>query len=118
MQADYEGLYEEEMDFREAGGYPPCAHMTAVHVSCGDQDRLELAMGYLRQFAQRVSTPYGIRVLGPADEPVAKLQDTYRKVMYLKHRDSRVLQTARDRIRQYIAINDGFKGLLFQYEED
>ena len=79
---------------------------------------LSLAAQYLRLFAQRVSRFGGIQVLGPADEPVAKIQDIYRKVMYLKSPDEGALTRARDMIRRYIEINSGFKGITFQYETD
>ena len=57
-----------------------------------------------------------VSVLGPADEPIAKIQDTYRKVIYLKHGDMNVLTHIREKLEQYVEINEGFRTITIRYE--
>ncbi len=40
---DYEAFYEEEMEYRDLGGYPPAAHLMAVLVTAPNEDRAEAA---------------------------------------------------------------------------
>ena len=55
-------------------------------------------------------------MLGPVDEPIAKIQDVYRKVMYLKAPDAGAVRKAREKLQQYIDVNEGFRTLTIQYK--
>lgn len=113
---DYESFYEQEMGFRSLAGYPPAGGIIAVRCSGPDQEYLEKACGYLGAFARRLGGRCMVSVLGPADEPIAKIQDTYRKVIYLKHRDMNVLTHIREKLEQYVEINEGFRTITIRYE--
>ena len=73
-------------------GYPPAGALTAVHMSGPDPEKLEVAADWLRKIAVRAAGKVPVQVLGPADEPVAKIQDIYRKVIYLKYTDRKTLE--------------------------
>ncbi|MCR5160228.1 MAG: primosomal protein N', partial [Lachnospiraceae bacterium] len=74
---DYESFYEQEMVFRSLTGYPPAGGIIAVRCSGTDEEYLQKACGYLASFARRLGQRSMVSVLGPADEPIAKIQDTY-----------------------------------------
>lgn len=114
---DYAYFYEKEIDFRRLGGYPPCGAMYAIHMSGPDEKYLEKASGYLQKFALRLAAASHAQVLGPADEPVAKIQDIYRRVLYIRHDDLRVLSRMRRGIEQYIDINEGFRTIGITFEK-
>ena len=113
---DYESFYEQEIAFRSMAGYPPAGGLMAIHLACTDEAQLELACGYLKQFIVQITDRYQVTVLGPTDEMVAKIQDHYRKVIYLKHRQVRLLAAIRGRIEQYLEINEGFRDLNIQFD--
>ena len=55
-------------------------------------------------------------MLGPADETIAKVQDQYRKVLYLKGPDRAVLERIRECLEAYIAVNEGYRPVSVIYE--
>ena len=113
---DYRAFYEKEIEYRLLAGYPPAGALTGIHISGEDPALLETACGYLQRYAKRVSQPLKVAVLGPVDEPIAKIQDVYRKVMYLKAPDAGAVRKAREKLQQYIDVNEGFRTLTIQYK--
>ncbi len=93
---DYEGFYEEEIVYREILGYPPVAHMLAVQVFSGVEERggqlaARLAGAVREAFPDEAGEPWGgggrkapIRLIGPAPASIEKLNDIFRFVFYVK----------------------------------
>lgn len=113
---DYTGFYEQEIAYRAMADYPPAGNLIAIHCSCEQQQLLTIACDYLKKFIFRLDRNNQIAVLGPADEMISKIQDTYRKVIYLKHEDLQVLIAVKNKIEQYVAINEGFQTVKIQFE--
>ena len=113
---DYEAFYQEEMAYRMLMDYPPAAHMLSVLVSSENEELLEQGMDYLAKFVERIASRYRIPVIGPAYAAVGKVNDIYRKVLYLKHRDERILQDIKDKTEKYIQLNSGFRRLYIQFD--
>ncbi len=80
---DYTGFAAREMYFRRAMRYPPLSVLANVIVS---SEKLEEVLDYAakigRWFKRRV--PEGVRVLGPAAAPNARLKRIYRYHLVLK----------------------------------
>ncbi len=113
---DYESFYEEEMRYRRLMGYPPAAGLMAVLVSGADEALLTKASGYLKEFAVRAAKDAPMSVIGPASPSIGKINDIYRKVIYLKSEDERILMAVKDRMEKYIEINRGFQSLRIQFD--
>ena len=113
---DYEGFYVQEMRYREMMGYPPAAGLMAVLVAGGDEKLLVMAAGYLKEFAVRAGKSGSLTVIGPASPAVGKVNDIYRRVIYLKSEDDRLLMAVKDRMEEYIEINRGFQTLKIQFD--
>ena len=113
---DYEGFYEKEMNYRELMGYPPVSELLAVLVSGEDEKLLEKAAGYLKEFAMRADKEKRIQVIGPASPYVGKINDVYRRVIYLKCTDYKALTLVKNHMEQYIEINKGFDRLKIQFD--
>lgn len=113
---DYEGFYAEEMRYRELMGYPPAAELLAVLAAGEDEELLDRAVRYLRQFALRAGAGKDVQVIGPASPHVGKVNDVYRRTLYLKSREYSVLTALKNYLEQYIEINEGFRGLKFQFD--
>ena len=112
----YEPFYEQELAYRRLSGYPPAGDMMAVHCACESQERLELASSYLARFVRQVAGKYGAAVIGPSDEPIARINDVYRKAMYVKHEEPKVLTAVKNMAEQYIEINECFRELKISFE--
>ncbi|MEF2596893.1 MAG: primosomal protein N', partial [Lachnospiraceae bacterium] len=112
----YEPFYEQEMAYRRLSLYPPAGSMMAVHVSGADEAHLVVAAGYLAKFIRQVSGRCEAAVIGPADEPIAKINDIYRKAIYVKHENTKKLIAVKNIVEQYIEMNEGFREIRVQFE--
>ena len=97
-------------------GYPPVEQLLAVLLTGPDENMLDTAAKYLREFAMRVDRKGILQIIGPASPYVAKVSDVYRRVLYLKGRDYRLLIEVKDRMEQYIEINRGFRSMRVQFD--
>ena len=113
---DYEAFYQEEMAYRMLMDYPPAAHMLSVLASGENEALLTQGMDYLAKFIERISVRYKIHVIGPAYASVGKVNDIYRKVLYLKHHDEQILQDIKSKTEKYIEVNSGFRKLFVQFD--
>ena len=113
---DYEAFYEQEIAYRRLAGYPPVGNLLAIHCACPDEALLALACDYLKKFICQVSAHHPATVLGPADEPVAKIQDVYRKVIYVKQERLEALVAMKNKIEQYVGMNEGFRTVTIQFD--
>lgn len=113
---DYRGFYEQEILFRKLAGYPPAGGMLVIHGSGGDEKHLGLAMDYLKKFIDTLVKNGQVQALGPVDEQVAKINDIYRKVIYLKYRERRILIMIKNKVEQYIEMNEGYHTVSIQYD--
>lgn len=113
---DYEAFYKQEMDYRRLAGYPPAGNLLAIHCACMDSELLAVACDYLKKFILQLSARYQVTVLGPADETVAKIQDVYRKVIYLKHENLELMIAVKNKIEQYVEMNEGFQTVKIQFD--
>lgn len=112
---DYPEFYREEIEYRQLLAYPPVSNLFAVRGSSMSQELLETGMDYIRRFLRKLDGEGRLQMIGPADEPVAKVADMYRKVLYVKHEDLGQLLKVKDRLERYIEINSGFKNIRIQF---
>lgn len=113
---DYESFYRQEISFRAVSGYPPVGGMLAIHAASEDETHLQLAMEYLKKFLDILAVRTGVGIIGPGDETVSKINDVYRKVLYIRHTNEKVLTMVKEKVEQYIEINEGYKNITIQYE--
>ena len=113
---DYEGFYEEEMRYRELMGYPPVSNLLAVLMTGADEEYLEMAAGYLKDFAVRADRTKLVQMIGPASPYVGKVKDEYRRILYLKCARKDSLIEIKNLLEQYIEINKGFSSIRIQFD--
>ncbi|MCR4842014.1 MAG: primosomal protein N' [Eubacterium sp.] len=82
---DYAPFYEQETAVHELLGYPPYSHMLQMMFSSPSSDQVETAAKTaLEAISGGESGDEGTVITGPCDPPMAKLNDIYRKVMYIR----------------------------------
>jgi primosomal protein N' (replication factor Y) len=88
---DFGAFTERELRFRRAMHYPPYAALANVLVQ---SVRMEEAAGWAAALGRwcRDTTLPGVRVLGPASAPLAKIKRTYRFHLVMKAESRRALQ--------------------------
>lgn len=99
-EQDYEGFYNEEILYRELGGYPPAAHMLAVQIFAREESRgqslaealAECVRGKMpaergqemKDAAQTGGERDRMQIIGPAPAAIGRINDIFRFVFYVK----------------------------------
>lgn len=99
---DYEGFYAEEISYRDLMLYPPVAHMMALLVLSADG---LTGACHARELADRVKKLFSDRkpaIIGPAEASVKKINDIYRFVFYIKHKEYQVLVEIKDALERFM----------------
>jgi primosomal protein N' (replication factor Y) len=83
VRQDYLAFFERETNFRRTMGYPPFTSLANVIVR---DTNLEKAIRFSRQLSEYFSrhNGKGVRILGPATAPLARLKKEYRFQFLLK----------------------------------
>lgn len=115
---DYEEFYEEEISYRELLQYPPVANMTSILLQCEHQKELANAADMLVEVIRKVKAEKysDLFVIGPAEPPVAKINDIYRKIIYLKSRNRNHLIHLKNYLEYVINSSQNFKNVNVQFD--
>lgn len=107
-QQDYKAFYQTEMAVRKLLSYPPAAHMVLILFTSEREQEAERVSSYLAALIQKAQVK-GLKMIGPASASVAKVNDIYRRVIYLKHADYEELVTLKDRIELFLKGREDLK---------
>ncbi len=110
---DYEDFYQEEILYRELGGYPPASHLLAVQIFAKEESAGD---ALARRLADIVRGD-GAAVLGPAAASIGKINDVYRFVFYVKNDDRKKLIQYKDRLEETLE-EAPFAGAQVQFDFD
>lgn len=113
QQADYEGFYREEFDYRRFMGYPPSRTMLSVLILSKDEQMAGKVADNLKGFISKVRSLYEqssadggektdryFKMIGPSDAPLAKANDLFRRIIYIKAGDYALLVRIKDAIAE------------------
>jgi primosomal protein N' (replication factor Y) len=81
IAADRDAFYTSEIELREKTHYPPFGRLASLLVSAGDRPTAE---GYARRLAAMAPHSDEVRVLGPAEAPLAVVRGRHRFRLLLK----------------------------------
>lgn len=115
---NYHEFYDEEIQFRKLLGYPPCKHMLAILMQSDNESLLEIGASYTKKYLDTLKGDAKIFVIGPSTPHVGKVNNVYRKVIYIKAPSYDTLVVIKNRMEQYIEINSGFKRIRVQFDFD
>lgn len=99
---DYEGFYEEEILYRELGGYPPVSHLLAVQVFSMEEKAGETLANNLVKRVKECFQSRNYAVLGPSPAGIGKINDVYRFVLYVKAKDYGFLVRVKDELETFV----------------
>lgn len=107
---DYQKFYEKELQFRRVMRYPPFAALANVLVRSENQEQ---ALQWAAEIGRRLNpAPEGLKVLGPAEAPVAKIKSEFRYQLLLKATDRKKLNMVLKDIHRWAAENKWRQGAL------
>jgi primosomal protein N' (replication factor Y) len=81
ISGDREAFYSSEIELRERTGYPPFGRLASLIVSGGDKHAAE---AHARKLAGAAPREEDVRVLGPAEAPLAVVRGRYRFRLLVK----------------------------------
>lgn len=87
---DYDQFYMEEISYRSMLGYPPVWSMVSIQFTGEDESLTERAANRVAEELKYMEL-FGANIIGPSAGAISKVNDTYRQVIYLKHRERDVL---------------------------
>lgn len=94
---DYEAFYNTENAYRSFMRYPPEWNMLVILMTGQDEEQLvNFTDRMYSLIRERYSGSSAMSVIGPAEPAVARIKDTYRRVLYVKHGDYKVLVEVKD----------------------
>lgn len=80
----YEDFFQMEMAYRRLLSYPPAAVMAVVLFVSSDYETAKNASDELCRGLKKIAVSKGIRIIGPGDATISKINSLYRRVLYIK----------------------------------
>ena len=115
---DYEAFYQHEIAYRKMMHYPPIWNMLLVHCMGKNeqitQQTAQLLADKLQSAIKRSGKP--VLLVGPADATIAKVNDIYRKVLYMKAADYQTLVALKDALEQFGKKTNAFSNVTIQFD--
>ena len=94
-QQNYQKFFEEESFYRKIGSYPPEGHLLQILI---EDKNLKNASSASEDIARICRKSEEVQVIGPADAAIARINDVYRRVVYVKCSDYEKLACIKDEI--------------------
>ena len=98
-QQDFEGFYQYEMAYRRMLHFPPVYELLGVLIASHDEGRvIELAESLAHELKERFGGA-GTDIIGPAEAVIYRIDEVYRKTIYIKAEDTDVITAITDYIQ-------------------
>lgn len=98
---DYASFYNEEIEYRELGSYPPIWHLLSVLFVADDElSGMNMALNLKRVADDYLEEEKGY-CIGPAPASIGRIKDKYRYVLYIKHPDIEILSKIKDKMEAH-----------------
>ena len=112
---DYEMFYRQEMVYRKMMAYPPAIGLFCVMLSSKDEAALNRGIQYLYKEIRKEYCFDGLVFIGPVDASPYKVNDIYRKNLYIKHESYDILLKVRKSVQTLEGL-ELYKNISFQYD--
>ena len=113
---NYEMFFDKELSYRQLMEYPPIAHLLAIYLSHKDKESLEMGADRLKAILHKEVQNREVQMIGPADAYVSKVNDVYRKVIYLKGKGIKKLLEIKESLESFCQKEAGLGLLNIQFD--
>ncbi|MDO5406537.1 MAG: primosomal protein N' [Eubacteriales bacterium] len=112
---DYGAFFRQEMGYRRLMAYPPACHLLTMQVAGKDEELTGHMMDLIRESVVR---RFGAEtaVIGPVPAPVYKVNDIYRKILYMKQENYDILIRIQKYIQDRWDETEDCRKLTIQYD--
>ncbi len=115
---DYLAFYEEEKAYRSLLSYPPFCHVLAVFMEGKYYQGVVMLSEQLKKNLEIWGEKEKVRVIGPCDATIARINDRYRRVIYLKHKDYDSLVNVKNKAEAYLENSQLAKECFVSFDFD
>ncbi|MBH1941346.1 primosomal protein N' [Mobilitalea sibirica] len=117
-KGDYKAFFEQEMLYRKLMKYPPAAHILLILISSKEEEKVEKAAQFageaIKEWMNQNSQE--LQVIGPAPAGIAKVNDIYRRVIYMKDEDYQNLVNLKNYLEGYYSYSEYFNNCNLQFD--
>ena len=113
-EQDYVKFYNEEIAYRKLMSYPPCAHLLAILIEGRNE---QITERYSEDLAEAVRNGIIYNVIGPTDAQIRKIEDVYRRVIYIKSPELALLTDCKNKAEAYVDAR-GERGIRVTFDFD
>lgn len=109
---DYQSFYQQEIGYRSILKYPPEWQMLVVFAAGENEEQVAQFMEQMAFMIRQMD----VTVIGPSEASFAKINDHYRRVIYIKDKDYQTLVHVKNRVEQWIETKDVRKDILINFD--
>lgn len=114
---DYEAFYDQEMAYRRLMKYPPVSVLFTIQFSSPKEEALKEASERAAERLKPLAEKEEVQMIGPVEASVYKINDIYRKILYLKHENYDILIKIRNQLDVFTKAREGlFWQVMIQYD--
>lgn len=116
---DYPEFYRQEILYRKMLKFPPFYQMLTVQYMSEDENLIEYRLLELAKLAGKIiaKNNWQVEILGPADGNISKVKDVFRKVIYFKAADRRILESLKKQLETAVQIEHTIQ-IQYDWNED
>lgn len=117
---DYEAFYQEEKAYRSILEYPPFTHVLAIFM---ESQQYAMVVEISEAFKQYMNVCAGEKhlqgkIIGPCDATISKVNDRYRRVIYVKDKIYEELVWMKNRLEAYMDEHPDWKTCYISFDFD
>ena len=115
-EQDYLQFYRQELLYRKMMGYPPLVRLLTIGLSSKREADVIRASEDMKRVILREYALDGLKVIGPVEDSPYKLNDNYRKILYIKHGNYDILLKVQKSVRKRAAGSELYKNVNVLYD--
>lgn len=116
-EQDYENFFRQEMLYRKMLGYPPAASMLGIYLTGPSEELLKECSERMGRLLRRLLVE-GLVVVGPAAAALARKNDVYRRVIYLKHSCEAAILKAEKELQRELEQDTIWQKIYIQFDHN
>ena len=113
---DYDVFYKEEKAYRKLLSYPPFTNVLVVYMEDSNYQELVKLSEALKLILSVWGAKDEVGTIGPCDATIVKMNDRYRRVIYLKNRDYDVLVRMKNLTEDFIKSREEFQKCYIAFD--
>lgn len=115
VEQNYEAFYKQEMMYRRMMNYPPVCRMETILFASASEAVLNYCTSQCAKKAEDL-LDHHVQMIGPVNAPVYKVNDIYRKILYIKSINCDILDRIREVFETLSAKDERFRQVFIQYD--